>query len=147
MQTSDILDLSKPFAGDIKMNEKKSTYWIEMSQYDLTTAKAMLSTRRYLYVGFMCHQAIEKLLKGKHVEKNPSIPVPYIHNLVKLAKLTDLYDEMSDEHKDLIDILDPLNIEARYPSSKERLIASLTEERCLSLIVETEALVEWIKMK
>ncbi len=131
------------------MNEsnQKSSYWIEMSQYDLVTAKAMLSTKRFLYVGFMCHQAIEKLFKGKYVEKNPSISVPYIHNLVKLAKLTELYDDMSDGYKDLVDILDPLNIEARYPSSKERLIASLTEERCSSLIVNTEALSEWIKMK
>ena len=34
----------------------KVTYWIEMSDYDLETADAMLLTGRYLYVGFMCHQ-------------------------------------------------------------------------------------------
>ena len=37
------------------MNDKV-TYWIEMSDYDLETADAMLATSRYLYVGFMCHQ-------------------------------------------------------------------------------------------
>ena len=30
----------------------KVTYWIEMSDYDLETADAMLLTGRYLYVGF-----------------------------------------------------------------------------------------------
>ena len=39
----------------------KVTYWIEMSDYDLETADAMLLTGRYLYVGFMCHQTIEKI--------------------------------------------------------------------------------------
>jgi len=38
----------------------KVQYWQEMSEYDLATAKAMLQTGRYLYVGFMCHQAVEK---------------------------------------------------------------------------------------
>lgn len=35
--------------------DKKVAYWIEMSDYDFDTAKAMLQTGRYLYVGFMCH--------------------------------------------------------------------------------------------
>ena len=35
------------------MNDKV-TYWIEMSDYDFDTAKAMLETKRYLYVAFMC---------------------------------------------------------------------------------------------
>lgn len=44
----------------------KVTYWIEMSDYDLETADAMLLTGRYLYVGFMCHQTIEKY--SRHIE-------------------------------------------------------------------------------
>ena len=31
-------------------------YWLEIAKYDLDTADAMLSAKRYLYVGFMCHQ-------------------------------------------------------------------------------------------
>ena len=30
----------------------KKNYWVELSDYDLETA--MLQTKRYLYVGFMC---------------------------------------------------------------------------------------------
>ena len=45
------------------MNDKV-TYWIEISDYDLETAQAMFATKRYLYVGFMCHQVIEKMLKA-----------------------------------------------------------------------------------
>lgn len=42
--------------------EDKVKYWIDMSDYDFDTAKAMLETKRYLYVGFMCHQTVEKIL-------------------------------------------------------------------------------------
>jgi predicted nucleotidyltransferase len=35
---------------------------MEMADYDSGTAKAMFQTERYLYVGFMAHQAIEKAL-------------------------------------------------------------------------------------
>lgn len=41
------------------MNEKVK-YWIDLAKYDFETAKAMFDTKRYLYVGFMCHQTIEK---------------------------------------------------------------------------------------
>ena len=33
----------------------KVRYRAELSDYDLDTAQAMLETRRFLYVGFMCH--------------------------------------------------------------------------------------------
>lgn len=44
--------------------DAKATCWAEMSDYDLETAEAMLATGRYLYVAFMCHQTIEKILKA-----------------------------------------------------------------------------------
>jgi len=47
----------------------KVTYWVELSDYDMKTAEAMLKSERYLYVGFMAHQAIEKILKANGVLK------------------------------------------------------------------------------
>jgi len=41
---------------------ERADYWFESAEYDLQTACAMLETRRLLYVGFMCHQAVEKAL-------------------------------------------------------------------------------------
>ncbi len=42
----------------------KVKYWSDLSEYDYDTALAMMQTGRYLYVGFMCHQTIEKILKA-----------------------------------------------------------------------------------
>ena len=46
-----------------------------------------------------------------------------------------------------IDKLEPLNIEARYPSYKERLMKSLSKEYCQQLLKETKELQQWIKNK
>lgn len=119
-------------------------YWIELSDYDYDTALAMQKSCRYLYVGFMCHQAIEKILKAYFNSKSNE-PVPFTHNLSYLAKKANVYDSLTEEFKDFIDLLEPLNIEARYPSHKERLMKSLTKERCESLLQNTKNLQQWIK--
>lgn len=36
--------------------DEKVAYWLDLAEYDLETAMAMLETKRFLYVGFMCHQ-------------------------------------------------------------------------------------------
>ena len=127
------------------MNDKV-TYWIEMSDYDFDTAKAMLETKRYLYVAFMCHQTIEKILKAywSNVLEEPPLN---IHSLSRLAEKSGLDKDMSEEQTDFIDELEPLNIEARYPSYKERLMKSLTADRCKKLIEQTDKLRIWIKSK
>jgi hypothetical protein len=124
----------------------KVIYWLEMSDYDFDTANAMLTTKRYLYVGFMCHQAIEKILKAYWSKVSEEPPLK-IHSLSRLAEKSKLDKEMSEEQLDFIDELEPLNIEARYPSYKERLMKSLTEERCKELIKQTNELRTWIKNK
>jgi HEPN domain-containing protein len=108
--------------------EEKINYWIDLAEYDLETAKAMHNTKRYLYVGFMCHQVIEKILKGyywKILQQEP----PYIHNLSILAKQADLFDKLSEEQKNFLDYLEPLNIRSRYPGDKSDLISFLTDEK------------------
>jgi len=81
--------------------EDKVKYWITISQYDLDTAKAMLETKRYLYVGFMCHQAVEKILKALYcLEHNED--ALYTHNLIFLIKSTSLTDEIDEIQKKFI---------------------------------------------
>lgn len=127
------------------MNDKE-TYWVEMSDYDFDTANAMFDTKRYLYVGFMCHQVIEKMLKAYWTKVSEEPPLK-IHNLSRLAEKTNLDKYMTEEQLDLIDTLEPLNIETRYPSYKERLMKSLNADRCKQLLTQTDQLRSWIKSK
>lgn len=126
--------------------DEKVKYWLELSDYDFETAEAMLSSRRYLYVGFMCHQSIEKILKAyfTNIKKETA---PFTHSLSNLAGKGDLLDILSDEQKETIDFLEPLNIETRYPTYKERLMKSLTKEKCEVLITKTNELRTWIRQK
>ena len=101
------------------MNEK-TKYWLEMAEYDFETARVMLQGRRFLYVGFMCHQTIEKILKAFYVSKLQENP-PHTHNLTYLAQQAGVYDNMSEDQKSILDILEPLNVESRYPTQKEKL--------------------------
>ena len=124
--------------------DTKVLYWIEMSDYDLETAEAMIATGRYLYVGFMCHQTIEKILKARWSNRLEEPPLK-IHSLSRLAERTGLDNELPEERMGFIDRLEPLNIEARYPSYKERLMKSLTKEYCKWLLAQTKDLQQWIK--
>lgn len=127
-------------------NNDKIKYWIDLSNYDLDTAKAMLETKRFLYVGFMCHQVIEKILKAVLAQVHEGDP-PRIHSLFRLAQKGNIYDSFSEEQKDFIDYLEPMNIEARYPTHKEKILKALDQEKCEDILYKTKELSEWIKSK
>lgn len=127
------------------MNDKIS-YWTDLSDYDLDTAEALLVSGRYLYVGFMSHQTIEKILKA-YIVSAIDESVPYSHSLSLLAKKSGINKMLSEEQKDFIDMLEPLNIETRYPTYKEQLFKSLTKERCTEILDKTRVLQKWIKEK
>ena len=126
--------------------DEKVKYWLDLSDYDFDTANAMQHSGRYLYVGFMCHQTIEKILKA-YFNLNNSEPAPFTHSLSYIAKKAGIYDSFTDDFKDFIDMLEPLNIESRYPSHKEKLMKGLTKERCEDILKNTKILQSWIKAK
>lgn len=124
----------------------KVEYWIETAEYDLETSKVMRKGKRYLYVGFMCSLAVEKILKAFYVYTKNGMP-PYTHNLRRIATEANLYKDMTDEQKNFIDDIIPFNIGGRYPEYKQMLYDALNDEKCKMIIEETEEFIEWIKKK
>ena len=122
----------------------KVAYWLDIANYDLETAEAMYSTGRWLYVAFMCHQAIEKTLKAYWCGTREDDP-PYTHNHMRLATGCGIYEKMSEEQKDFLDTITNFNIEARYPEDKELLSRKLTKPSCRSIIDDTKQLLQWMK--
>lgn len=125
------------------MATDKVTYWKEIANYDLHTAEALFKTRRWLYVAFMCHQAIEKTLKAYWCGTREDTP-PYTHSHTRLAEGCGLYDRMSDEQKDFLDSITNFNIEARYPEDKDALYRRLSKPTCRQIIDNTKQLTQWI---
>ncbi|MDO8724146.1 MAG: HEPN domain-containing protein [Syntrophales bacterium] len=123
--------------------DEKVRYWVDISEYDLATAEAMLKTERYLYVGFMRHQAIEKILKAHYQLMKEKMP-PKTHNLFFLIEETGLMALCDDQQLQFLDILNPMNVEARYPEYKEGIAAFLTCDRALDILKATKELYQWI---
>lgn len=130
----------------IKMSLENKTvaYWIDLSEYDLNVARSLYEKGHYLYMGFMCHQSVEKMLKAVYVLKFDSVP-PFIHKLDKLIELTGLKDAMSEIQYDLIDELIPLNIQARYPAYKDAIYKLIDDIKAKDILVRTGGLISWLK--
>lgn len=122
------------------------SYWLKLALYDLETAEAMLSSRRYLYVGFMCHQTIEKTLKAIYSKKSNEVP-PRIHNLARLLNLVDLGDEIPSDLLEVIHQLNPLNITSRYPDEELDILHDLTPEYTEEVLGNTRRLFQWLTAK
>lgn len=125
--------------------DKNVKYGIELSDYDLDTADAMLQSRG-IYMWVLCViKLLKKAFKAYFTKQKPKQRHSPIV-LSFLAKRGEFYDLFA-KHKSFIDQIEPLNIEARYPSHKERLLKSLTDEKCIEIIKNTKELQQWIKAK
>ena len=126
--------------------DEKVAYWLDLADYDLDTAEGLFTVKRWLYVGFMCHQVIEKTLKAYWTANKEDDP-PYTHNLAQLAIRSGIYEQMTEEQQRCIATLMPMNIEARYPEYKNELSKQMTETFCRQIIDDTHSLQQWIKTK
>src|SRR3990170_4002285 len=97
---------------------KDTENFLFSSEYDLTTAQHMLKTGRYIYVVFMCHIAIEKLLKAIVAEITNKTP-PKTHNLLYLVKLANLF--IPQELFDFIAKINNSSVVTRYPEDFKKM--------------------------
>jgi len=124
----------------------KVDYWLELCDDDLKVARNLLKSKDYLWMGFLCHLVAEKALKAMITNITGDVP-PKDHRLIKLAELAQIDNELSEEQVALLSKLQPLQIEVRYPSYKERIVAILTSDYCKELLQETEEFLCWTKSR
>ncbi len=125
--------------------DKIVSHWVERAEYDLETAKAMLDTARYLYVGYMCQQAVEKALKAIIAQQNRENPP--IHNLNRLAEIAGIKNELSAEQFSFLAELTPYCIEARYGDYKESLSEIINKEKASEVYKRTQEIFQWLYRK
>jgi HEPN domain-containing protein len=124
--------------------DKDILYWISLSRYDINTAKAMLTSRRYLYVLFTCQQAIEKMLKALVIKNTGNFP-PKIHDLVKLLTIAGI--ESTDEKREFLAKLNYYYIETRYPAELSKISKLIKRQTALNIFNETREMLTWLKSK
>ena len=122
--------------------KKEIQNWMDSAVYDLETAEYMFKTKRYIYTVFMCHLALEKLLKAKVqllIGKTP----PRTHDLEYLSVLAELSLEKDKEK--FIAELGNLSVVTRYPDDFQRIKRNFSRTRTNGILQMTKETFTWIK--
>ena len=125
-------------------NEKLITHWLESSNRDFETMEVLFKNKHYHWSLFVGHLVLEKLLKSLHAKlHNGEPPVPWTHNLTRLAELCSL--EIDADTIAKFNLINSFNQEARYQDSKNdfyRLCTKEFTEEQISIIKEKRL---WLK--
>ena len=121
---------------------KETKNWLEMVEYDITTAKQMFKTGRYVYVIFMCHLAIEKALKAIVCEDTNRVP-PKTHDLIHLINMGQV--KLQDDLLDFVGMINSAGVVTRYPEDLSRLISSYPKQVAKKYLDKTLEVIKCIK--
>jgi len=122
--------------------DKIMHYWLESSDEDFETMKILYDSKKYTWSLFIGHLMIEKLLKAYFVQHKEEYP-PYIHNLIRLAELSEL--SITKEQKTDLATITAFNINARYDDYKKSFQRKCTPEFTLHWIEKIKDLRQWIR--
>ena len=126
------------------MSDRIIKNWVALAEYDLKTAKAMLESKRFLYVAFTCQQSIEKLLKSIYVKEKNDTP-PYTHNLIRLMSALSVFTTVSHEQLEFLEMLNSYYIESRYTEEIKEISKLLTKKKAEDVFLKTKDLFKWLK--
>ncbi len=126
-------------------SQEKFEHWLDSARYDLDTADTMYAGGRWLYVVFMCQQAIEKLVKGLYVlyvDDN----VPKTHNIrVLVERFENLLPEaITDEHYNLFEDLTIHYLNGRYTDYKQKLSERMNKHTATEFLKRSKEAFAWL---
>ena len=136
---------------------EKYVYWRILADYDIETAECLIQGRRWVYVTFICHQAVERLLKGMHVYHTKK-ETPKTHNLNyifnRIAKEpsfietfgeADRYISQKDEYIEFMaDLM--FYYMSDYPFSYKKVMDRfIEEETAMDIYHQTLQILDWLK--
>jgi HEPN domain-containing protein len=116
--------------------------WLASSEYDLETARHLLPTGRYLYVVFMCHLALENVLKALAGEALGRM-APRTHDLIFLLRTAGL--SLPQEHLDFVGRIHAASVPTRYPEDLERTVAAYSRGVAEEYLRKTVEVVAWLR--
>jgi HEPN domain-containing protein len=121
---------------------KDTENWVAWAEYDLETARHMLATGRYLYVVFLCHLALEKILKAHVTEITQSFPAK-THDLIYLVKKGEV--ALPQNLLDFIGRINTASIPTRYPEDLQLAIQEYPESVARDYLDQTKKALIWLK--
>jgi HEPN domain-containing protein len=124
------------------MHHKPSREWLRQAVYDMKTADALFSSKRYIYAVFMCHLSIEKALKGLYAFQLGAVP-PRTHNLVYLVEKIKL--ELPGTLYDFVFTLNGVSVPTRYPGDLQKLLKEYTRAKTGKVLDQSKEVLQWLK--
>lgn len=124
--------------------EEQVKQWFDIAEQDMQVAELTHKNSYWLYTAFLCHQALEKALKGYWTAVRDDIPL-YTHSHAKLMEECGLMAKLTDEQLKFVAMMIPMYIEARYPSYKQKVAGTLNEQISQHILDETKQMIQWIK--
>lgn len=109
----------------IKERDELQKAWLKSAKENFKIAEDLVGMKHYQWALFLCHLAIEKVLKAIYIKIRDQYPPP-IHKLVKLAqdcKIVLTEDQINDLRE-----MTTFHIEARYDVIKDKLYKKATKE-------------------
>jgi len=122
--------------------QKTVVYFQESAERDWKMAQKLFRSKDYAYCLFFCHLALEKLLKYIIVVKTDKA-APYIHDLVKLAKLADI--AIGANKTTALKEITTFNIAGRYDDEKQAFYAKCTKPYAQKYFNTSRDIFLWLK--
>jgi HEPN domain-containing protein len=125
--------------------QTKFEYWLDIARYDLSVAESMLNSGHWLYVVFMCQQAVEKLVKGLYSFYMPDIP-PHLHNIKTIATRVEpnLPEVIPANTMNFFDDLTAYYLNNRYPDYISKLSAQINETEAAEVMKKAKEVFAWL---
>lgn len=136
--------------------EQKYGYWLMLSDYDLNTIDCLIAGERWVYVAYLCQQAVERQLKGMYVYYT-NTEAPKTHNLSFLfkkvcdsekfrqeAEQTSFAEHRAEAEDFLIDLM--FYYMSDYPFSYKNISSRFVgKDLALQLYAKARSTVEWLR--
>jgi HEPN domain-containing protein len=125
--------------------EEKYEYWLDIAEYDLESANTMFLGGRWLYVVFMCQQAIEKLVKGLYILYVDD-DVPRLHNINDILSRfsSELPFTISEDQLNFFDRLSRYYLNNRYPEYIKKLSMQTMQSEAKEVLEKTKEEFKWL---
>jgi len=125
------------------IKEEHIKYWCDSSKHDLESAESLFIAERFDWCLFVGHLSLEKLLKAIYVDKNDNLIPPKIHNLVRLAELSNI--QLDEKQRFTLDQINDFNIQTRYPDYKLEFYKLCTKEYTYEYFEKIKEFYRWFK--
>lgn len=121
---------------------QKYDEWLKQAEYDLKAAEQMLQSNLPAHATFTIHLALEKLLKAYYVKLKGKTP-PKTHSLLFFSGELPL--NLTDDGQYLLEELEGVGIEARYPPDLDEILIRLSQSTVETILIRSKQVFAWIK--